>query len=272
VRTCTPTIQRRGARHHAVFPGRAGSDDGDSKLEGVHKFRVRRGEGKSQPRNLAGLVGVGFTGSTATGTVRSCSRRSRPRPSRSCPPRQSSRGGCRSAERRFSRGPWPGPRYITRETLVERTPHQPHAWTKGDTSRTVQFPSWGSDEFTGRDGRDTSSSFGPGNDLAAGGRHGCAGRRRSEPRRRVRITSPLEDRDRGAPPRWDACGSQTGNGSSHGTWPRELEGAILERLALSDSMTSGFRDPLDITALLRLREADGLASARRTGSTLPHQL
>jgi ATP-dependent helicase HepA len=62
--------------------------------------------------------------------------------------------------------------------------------------------------------------------------------------------------------------------SSHALWPLELEGALLERLALGDlDDVEDFVTRLDILHLLTLREADGLGSFLGGRVRLfPHQL
>ena len=62
--------------------------------------------------------------------------------------------------------------------------------------------------------------------------------------------------------------------SSHALWPLELEGALLERLALGDlDEVEDFLTRLDILHLLTLREADGLGSFLGGRVRLfPHQL
>jgi ATP-dependent helicase HepA len=62
--------------------------------------------------------------------------------------------------------------------------------------------------------------------------------------------------------------------SSHELWPVELEGALLERLALGDlDEVEDFVTRLDILHLLSLREADGLGSFLGGRVRLfPHQL
>jgi ATP-dependent helicase HepA len=62
--------------------------------------------------------------------------------------------------------------------------------------------------------------------------------------------------------------------SSHELWPLELEGALLERLALGDlDEVDDFLTRLDILHLLALREADGLGSFLGGRVRLfPHQL
>ncbi len=62
--------------------------------------------------------------------------------------------------------------------------------------------------------------------------------------------------------------------SSHALWPLELEGALLDRLALGDvDDLEDFRIRLDILHLLSLREADGLGSFLGGRVRLfPHQL
>ena len=62
--------------------------------------------------------------------------------------------------------------------------------------------------------------------------------------------------------------------SSHELWPLELEGALLERLALGDlDEVEDFVIRLDILHLLGLREADGLGSFLGGRVRLfPHQL
>ena len=62
--------------------------------------------------------------------------------------------------------------------------------------------------------------------------------------------------------------------SSHALWPLELEGALLERLALGDlDDVEDFVTRLDILHLLALREADGLGSFLGGRVRLfPHQL
>ena len=62
--------------------------------------------------------------------------------------------------------------------------------------------------------------------------------------------------------------------SSHALWPMELEGALLERLALGDlDDVEDFVTRLDILHLLALREADGLGSFLGGRVRLfPHQL
>ena len=62
--------------------------------------------------------------------------------------------------------------------------------------------------------------------------------------------------------------------SSHELWPLELEGALLERLALGDlDDFEDFVTRLDILRLLNLREADGLGSFLGGRVRLfPHQL
>jgi ATP-dependent helicase HepA len=62
--------------------------------------------------------------------------------------------------------------------------------------------------------------------------------------------------------------------SSHALWPLELEGALLDRLALGDvDDLEDFTIRLDILHLLTLREADGLGSFLGGRVRLfPHQL
>ena len=62
--------------------------------------------------------------------------------------------------------------------------------------------------------------------------------------------------------------------SSHALWPLELEGALLERLALGDlDDVEDFVTRLDILHLLALREADGLGTFLGGRVRLfPHQL
>jgi ATP-dependent helicase HepA len=62
--------------------------------------------------------------------------------------------------------------------------------------------------------------------------------------------------------------------SSHALWPLELEGALLERLAIGDiDDLEDFRTRLDILLLLSLRQADGLGTFLGGRVRLfPHQL
>ena len=62
--------------------------------------------------------------------------------------------------------------------------------------------------------------------------------------------------------------------ASHALWPLELEGALLERLALGDvDDVEDFVTRLDILHLLTLREADGLGTFLGGRVRLfPHQL
>src|SRR4029453_633908 len=82
------------------------------------------------------------------------------------------------------------------------------------------------------------------------------------PGRPVRISATLEHTTIAA--RLADGTLQLANGhtaSSHELWPLELEGALLERLALGDlDDVEDFVTRLDILYLLSLREADGLGS------------
>jgi ATP-dependent helicase HepA len=95
------------------------------------------------------------------------------------------------------------------------------------------------------------------------------------PGRPVRITETREDTTIVA--RLPDGTLQLANGrtaSSHALWPLELEGALLERLALGDlDDVEDFVTRLDILHLLTLREADGLGSFLGGRVRLfPHQL
>ena len=93
--------------------------------------------------------------------------------------------------------------------------------------------------------------------------------------RPVRITATLEETTIAA--RLPDGTLRLANGhtaSSHELWPLELEGALLERLALGDlDEVEDFVTRLDILRLLSLREADGLGSFLGGRIRLfPHQL
>jgi len=95
------------------------------------------------------------------------------------------------------------------------------------------------------------------------------------PGRPVRITATLETTTVSA--RLQDGTLRLANGrtvSSHDLWPIELEGALLERLALGDlDEVEDFVTRLDILHLLSLREADGLGSFLGGRIRLfPHQL
>jgi ATP-dependent helicase HepA len=95
------------------------------------------------------------------------------------------------------------------------------------------------------------------------------------PGRPVRITETREDTTIVA--RLPDGTLQLANGrtaSSHALWPLELEGALLDRLALGDlDEVEDFVTRLDILHLLTLREADGLGSFLGGRVRLfPHQL
>ena len=95
------------------------------------------------------------------------------------------------------------------------------------------------------------------------------------PGRPVRITATGEDTTIAA--RFPDGTLQLANlrtASSHELWPLELDGALLERLALGDlDEVEDFVTRLDILHLLNLREADGLGSFLGGRVRLfPHQL
>ena len=95
------------------------------------------------------------------------------------------------------------------------------------------------------------------------------------PGRPVRITETREDTTVVA--RLPDGTLQLANGrtaASHALWPLELEGALLERLALGDlDDVEDFVTRLDVLHLLSLREADGLGSFLGGRVRLfPHQL
>ena len=97
----------------------------------------------------------------------------------------------------------------------------------------------------------------------------------SSPGRPVRITATQENTTIAA--RLPDGTLRLANGrtaSSHELWPLELEGALLERLALGDlDDVEDFVTRLDILHLLSLREADGLGSFLGGRVRLfPHQL
>jgi ATP-dependent helicase HepA len=95
------------------------------------------------------------------------------------------------------------------------------------------------------------------------------------PGRPVRITATLEDTTIAARLRDGTLRLANGQiASSHQLWPRELEGALLERLALGDlDDVEDFLTRVDILRLLSLREADGLGSFLGGRVRLfPHQL
>jgi ATP-dependent helicase HepA len=95
------------------------------------------------------------------------------------------------------------------------------------------------------------------------------------PGRPVRITATLEDTTIAA--RLQDGTLRLANGRDtlpHELWPLELDGALLERLALGDvDETEDFVTRLDLLRLLSLREADGLGSFLGGRVHLfPHQL
>ena len=95
------------------------------------------------------------------------------------------------------------------------------------------------------------------------------------PGRPVRITATREETTVAA--RLPDGRLQLANGrteSSHGLWPLELEGALLERLALGEiDEVDDFVTRLNVLHLLALREADGLGSFLGGRVRLfPHQL
>jgi ATP-dependent helicase HepA len=95
------------------------------------------------------------------------------------------------------------------------------------------------------------------------------------PGRPVRITATGEETTIGARLSDDTVRLANGRtAASHELWPLELEGALLERLALGDlDDVEDFVTRLDILHLLALREADGLGSFLGGRIRLfPHQL
>jgi ATP-dependent helicase HepA len=152
----------------------------------------------------------------------------------------------------------------------------PHAWTVGDYLTHRFNPELGIGRVTARDGRALIVEFPrSGTTLRLAADTDALIAVDLSPGRPVRITATLEDTTIAA--RLPDGMLRLANGqtaSSHELWPRELEGALLERLALSDlDDVEDFVTRLDILRLLSLREADGLGSFLGGRVRLfPHQL
>ena len=151
-----------------------------------------------------------------------------------------------------------------------------HAWTTGDYLTHRFNPELGIGRVTSRDGRAIVVEFPrAGTTLRLAADTDALLAVDLSPGRPVRITATLEDTTIGA--RLPDGRLQLANGqiaASHQLWPRELEGALLERLALGDlDDVEDFLTRVDILRLLDLREADGLGSFLGGRVRLfPHQL
>ena len=149
-------------------------------------------------------------------------------------------------------------------------------WAPGDLLTHRFNPELGIGRVTALDGRAVMVEFPRSGDHApAGGRHRGAAASGPEPR---------PARPRQATHEETTVAARLGDGTmrlangetvpAHALWPIELEGALLDRLALGDvDELDDFLTRLDILHLLALREADGLGSFLGGRVRLfPHQL